>query len=50
MSEGTGGGGKLCIAASVAEARLNCQLKLRHLIGAAPVCYGVPTFVQPPAL
>ncbi len=36
----------MCIAASVAPARAVCRL--RHLVGAAPVCYGVPTTVLGP--
>lgn len=35
-----------CISASVARSRAACRL--RHLIGAAPVCYGVPTAVTLP--
>lgn len=34
----------LDISAAVAASRAAC--KLPHLIGAAPVCYGVPTSVQ----
>ena len=33
----------LCMSKSVAESRGMCRLP--HLIGAAPVCYGVPTNV-----
>lgn len=39
------GGGPKCIAATVAAARAVCRLP--HLIGAAPVCYGIPTSVLP---
>ena len=39
-----GASGELCIAASVAAARSMCRL--RHLIGSAPVCYGVPSNVR----
>ena len=35
--------GALCMSKSVAESRGVCRLP--HLIGAAPVCYGVPTNV-----
>jgi separase len=33
----------LCISASVTRSRGACRLP--HLIGAAPVCYGIPTAV-----
>ena len=33
----------LCVSRSVANSRSVCRLP--HLIGAAPVCYGVPTSV-----
>ena len=33
----------LCVSGSVARSRHACRLP--HLIGAAPVCYGVPTAV-----
>ena len=33
----------LCVSRSVSESRHVCRLP--HLIGAAPVCYGVPTSV-----
>ena len=38
----------VCIARSVALSRAACRLP--HLIGAAPVCYGVPTSVRPALL
>ena len=34
----------VCMAAAVAGSRQVCRLP--HLIGAAPVCYGLPTMVQ----
>lgn len=37
-----------CIARSVALSRAACRLP--HLIGAAPVCYGIPTSVRPALL
>ncbi|CAI7868110.1 unnamed protein product, partial [Closterium sp. NIES-53] len=56
--EGVGGGGErgdsvlvlpeckcVCVGGTVAEARSVCRL--RHLIGLAPVCYGVPCSLQP---
>lgn len=45
MHPGDASGQPQCIAATVAAARAVCRLP--HLIGAAPVCYGVPTFVVP---
>ncbi len=33
----------LCVSRSVSDSRSVCRLP--HLIGAAPVCYGVPTSV-----
>ncbi|CAI5499933.1 unnamed protein product [Closterium sp. Naga37s-1] len=35
----------VCVGGTVAEARSVCRL--RHLIGLAPVCYGVPCSLQP---
>ena len=39
-----GGAHSLCISRSVAQSRDVCRLP--HLIGAAPVCYGIPTAVK----
>ena len=41
---GEGRGEAVCMAAAVAGSRQVCRLP--HLIGAAPVCYGLPTMVQ----
>ena len=40
---GDGGGASRDVSAAVAAARAACRLP--HLIGAAPVCYGIPTDV-----
>ena len=36
--------GKVCVSASVSQSRSVCRLP--HLIGAAPVCYGIPTAIR----
>lgn len=41
--EGECGGGRQGQDASTAVAAARAVCKLRHLIGAAPVCYGLPT-------
>ena len=35
---------EVCISKSVSQSRNVCRLP--HLIGAAPVCYGIPTAIQ----
>ena len=35
---------EVCISGSVSQSRDVCRLP--HLIGAAPVCYGIPTAIQ----
>ena len=35
---------ELCISGSVSQSREVCRLP--HLIGAAPVCYGIPTAIR----
>ena len=44
VSSGEGQSEAVCMAAAVAGSRQVCRLP--HLIGAAPVCYGLPTMVQ----
>ena len=43
-AQGTAGAGGRDVSAAVAAARAACRLP--HLIGAAPVCYGIPTEVS----
>ncbi len=44
-NENNEGKGAMCMAKALHSGRGKCRLP--HLIGAAPVCYGLPTLIKP---
>lgn len=44
VQQGTAGSNEMCVSRTVSDSRGVCRLP--HLIGAAPVCYGVPTCIM----